>query len=136
MQKYASILLTLICFLGLGVAAEGQSQQEVVVTVPYEFVAGTTTLPAGTYTVGRVYQNRLGGLMISSYDTQSSVFVMPDEFESHSTDNVSVGFTEIGDVHFLSKIETADGTYNLPLSRRATLVGAQKQHSMSASGTN
>ena len=35
-KQYASILLTLTCFLGLGVGAEGQSQREVVVTVPYE----------------------------------------------------------------------------------------------------
>ena len=67
-KQYASILLTLTCLLGLGVGAEGQSQREVIVTVPYEFVAGGKTLPAGTYTVTHVSEDRFSGLIISSYE--------------------------------------------------------------------
>ena len=136
-KQYASILLTLTCLLGLGVGAEGQSQREVVMTVPYEFVAGGKTLPAGTYTVTRVSQDRFGGLIISSYETGSSVFVMPDEFKSYPADNIKVSFKQVGDVHFLSKIETANGAYNIPVPRSATVVAGVKQHGdISASGTN
>ena len=136
-EQYASILLTLTCLLGLGAGAEGQSQREVVMTVPYEFVAGGETLPAGTYTVTRVSEDRFGGLIISSYETQKSAFVMPNEFKSYSPDNIKVSFKEVGDVHFLSKIETANGAYNIPLPRSATAVAGVKQHGvMSASGTN
>jgi hypothetical protein len=136
-KHYASILLTVICFLGLGVGAKGQSQREVVMTVPYEFVAGGKTLPAGTYTVSRVSQDRFGGLIISSYENRSSVFLMPNGFESYPADNVKVSFQQIGDLHFLSKIETANGAYNIPVPRSATMVAGVKQHGdMSASGTN
>ncbi len=38
-KKYASILLTLICLLGLGVTAAAQGRGEIVVTLPFEFVA-------------------------------------------------------------------------------------------------
>ena len=135
-KQYASILLTLTCALALGVGAEGQSQREVVMTVPYEFVAGGKTLPAGTYTVTRVSQDRFGGLIISSYETGSSVLVMPDEFESYPTDNIKVSFRHVGDAHFLSKIETANGAYNISVPHSATMVAGVKHGDMSASGTN
>ena len=85
----------------------------------------------------RVSGNRLGGLIISSYENRSSVFVMPNEFESYPADNIKVSFKQIGDIHFLSKIETANGAYNIPVPRSATMVAGVKQHGdMSASGTN
>ena len=136
-KQYASILLTLTCVLGLGVGAEGQSQREVIVTVPYEFVAGGKTLPAGTYTVTRVSEDRFSGLIISSYENRSSVVVMPNEFKSYPADNIKVSFQQIGDVHFLSRIETANGAYNIPVPHSATVAAGVKQHGdMSASGTN
>jgi hypothetical protein len=136
-KHYPSMLLTLTCFLGLGVGAEGEAQREVVMTVPYEFVAGGKTLPAGTYTVTRVSEDRFGGLIISSYETRSSVFVMPNEFKGYPANNTKVRFKQIGDVHFLSKIETANGAYNIPAPQSATMLAGVKQHGdMSASGTN
>jgi hypothetical protein len=136
-KQYVSTLLTLTCFLGLGVGAEGQAQREVVMTVPYEFVAGGKTLSAGTYTVTRVSEDRFGGLIISSYEARSSVFVMPNEFKSYPADNVKVKFKQIGDVHFLSKIETANGAYNIPVPHSATVIAGVKQRGdMSSSGTN
>lgn len=35
--------------------------------VPFEFVAGGTTLPAGTYTFGRLSLDAYSGIEISSY---------------------------------------------------------------------
>jgi hypothetical protein len=61
-----NILLTLTSLFGLGASAVALEQREVVVTVPFDFVAGGKTLPAGTYTV-RVSSDRLGALSISSY---------------------------------------------------------------------
>ena len=37
-KKYASILFTFICLLGVGVAAQAQIRGEIVVTLPFEFV--------------------------------------------------------------------------------------------------
>src|SRR3989442_12602325 len=93
-KQYASILLTLTCFLGLGVGAEGQSQREVVVTVPYEFVAGGQTLSAGTYTVTRWPEDRFGGLIISTYENRPSARVMPNEVESYPADNINASFKQ------------------------------------------
>ena len=40
-------VLMLTCLLGVGVSAGAQDTDAVVVSVPFEFVAGGATLPAG-----------------------------------------------------------------------------------------
>src|SRR5258708_15989262 len=66
-KKYASILLTLICLLGLGVTAAAQGRAEIVVTLPFEFVASGKTLPAGRYTPSRVSDDKFHALLLTIY---------------------------------------------------------------------
>ncbi len=136
-KQCACILLALASFLALGVGAEAQPQREVVVVVPFEFVAAGTTLPAGTYTVSRVSEAGLGGLILSSYENRSSVFVIPNQFESYPAGDVKLSFNQIGDTHFLSKVETANGVYSISVPHSNTVVARMKQHQgMSASGAD
>ena len=53
-KSFFTVVLTMTCLLGLGISAHAQDASGVVVKVPFEFVAGAKTLPAGTYSVGRV----------------------------------------------------------------------------------
>ena len=53
-KTYLTAVLTLACMLGVGISARAQDTEGVRVKVPFEFVAGGATLPAGTYTVGRL----------------------------------------------------------------------------------
>jgi hypothetical protein len=46
--SYFTAVLTLTCLLGLGISARAQDTEGVRVNVPFEFVAGGATLPAGT----------------------------------------------------------------------------------------
>jgi hypothetical protein len=135
-KYYASTLLTLICFIGLGVGARAEEKREVIVTVPYEFVAGGKTLPAGTYAVSRASAQRKE-LSISSYENRSSVFITPIEFEDQLAGSSKVTFEQVGDLRFLSKIETLDGVYTLAVPRSVNMVASGKQQQgMSASGTH
>jgi hypothetical protein len=135
--RLTNILLTLTSLFGLGVSAVALEQREAVVTVPFDFVVGGKTLPAGTYTVGRVSYNRLGALSISSYDTRSGAFVIPNQFAGHSMDNSRVTFEHVGDMYYLRSIETRDGTYTIPLPHARTIVAKAKQNGgMSAPGAN
>ena len=45
MKQYARILIAVILLSGLGVAAQAESRTEIVVTLPFEFVAGGKTFP-------------------------------------------------------------------------------------------
>jgi hypothetical protein len=135
-KHYASILLTIASLIGLGANAVGQNP-EVIVTVPFSFVASGRTLPAGKYTVSRVSDDRLGGLKISSYENRAGVLVLANHFDSHSVDNSKVTFEQVGDVHYLRTIESSDGVYTIDLPRIINLVATDKQQgSMSASGSN
>jgi len=137
MKKYTRILVALMFLLGLGVAANAQTQSVIVAHMPFEFVAGKTTLPAGAYIVKRISEQPFDVLMITSYDKGTSVFVNPIEMENASAYNPNLSFRMVGEQHYLSRIQTADYVYNFHLSRSVTLAAAVKPHdtvSVSVSG--
>jgi hypothetical protein len=116
-NRYASILLTLIVLLGLGVAAKAELRRQIVVTLPFAFVVSGKTFPAGTYILSRFSDEKSDGLILSNYEHRTSVFVRPVEVESARVDNPSVSFERVGEQRFLSRIETKDDVYNIPVSR-------------------
>ncbi len=136
MKQYARILIAVILLSGLGVAAQAESRTEIVVTLPFEFVASGKTFPAGTYTAGRLTDEGLGGLRLTNRATGTSVLVLPDEVESASAYKPKVIFKQVGNQHFLSAIQTADEVYNIPVYRSVILEAAAKPHgTVSASGS-
>jgi hypothetical protein len=137
MKKYTKILVALMFLLGLGVAANAQTQPVIAANMPFEFVAGKTTLPAGAYVVKRISAQPFDVLMITSRDNGTSVFVNPAEMEDASTYKPNMSFRKVGEQHVLSQIQTADYVYNFHVSRTVTLAAAAKPHdtvSVPASG--
>lgn len=126
MKKYTRILVAIMFLLGLGVAANAELRPEITVNMPFEFVAGKTTLPAGAYVVKRISDQPFDVLMITSRDKGTSVFVNPTEMEDASTYKPNVSFRKVGEQHFLSRIQSADYVYNFPVSRSVTLAAAAK----------
>jgi hypothetical protein len=136
MKKYARILVAVAFLLGLGVTANAELQPEIVVNLPFEFVAGGKTLPAGTYTVKRFSQQPFDALILTSYDNGISVFARPIEMEGASTDKPKVSFRQVGGQRFLSAIQTEDYVYNFSVSRSVILEASLKQHgTVSVSGS-
>lgn len=133
---YASMLAGLLGLLGLGVAAKAQTRDKIVVTLPFEFVVSGKTLPAGTYSVDRIGDHKLQGLILTSYEHGTSVFVGAVEVAAARVDNPSVSFEKAGDQNFLSKIQTPTDVYQIAVSRAAILEAEQKLHdNRSASGS-
>ena len=124
-KKFASILLTLTCLLGLGVAARATTQAEIVVTLPFEFVVSGKTLPAGTYKVRQIFDDKLEGLLLSNDHT--SVFVYPITVGSASSDKPQVSFGRVGEQRFLSSIRTASDVYSIPVPRAAIMEATARQ---------
>ena len=130
------IAVALVSFAGLGITAKAQVVDQVVMTVPFQFVVGGETLPAGTYRVNRLSDDKWDGLILSSFENRASAIVHPIEVESmESTPDgkAHVGFETAGGEHFLSKIETADHVFTIPVSRAEILL-AEKSHTNSSSG--
>jgi hypothetical protein len=135
------ILMAILGFAVLGVTVKAQMLDQIVVTVPFQFVVGGKTLPAGIYKGNRVSAtgDRFEGLVLSSFDNNVSVIVLPTEVETARADKAQLSFEQVGGQHFLSKIETGDNTYNIQVPREAALLASAPSHSgavSSSSGTN
>ena len=130
------IAVALVGFAGLGITAKAQVVDQIVVTVPFEFVVAGKTLPAGTYRVNRVSDDRWAGLILSSFENRASAIVLPNEVENAPAEKAHVSFETAGDEHFLSKIETADNVFTIPVSRAAILLASGKSHTKTASGSS
>jgi hypothetical protein len=137
MKKYTRVIVALTFLLELGVGANAQTQPVANVILPFKFVVGKTTFPAGKYIVKRISAQPFDVLMLTSYDKGTSVFVNPIEMESTSAYNPKLSFRMVGEQHYLSRIQTADYVYNFRSSGSATLAAAVKPHdtvSVSVSG--
>lgn len=141
-KSFLTVVLTLTCLLGLGTSARAQDVDKLVVNVPFDFVAGGETLPAGTYSVSRVSPEANRTLVISS--NNNSVFLLPMFFDDSpvsvnqvSADHAELGFEHVGDKYFLSKVETLGGVYAIRTPRAMTQLAQIKDHSTGTpSGSN
>ena len=128
-KQYFAILLAVACVFGLGTGARAQDQDAVVVNVPYDFVAGSRVLPAGTYTVSR--RDSSGAretLVISSYETKASVLVLPTFFAEGRSQNPHLDFETVGNKHFLSQIQTSDGSYTFAIPPSAIKIAQMERY--------
>jgi len=133
--SYFTAVLTLTCLLGLGLSALAQDTEGVRVNVPFEFVAGGTTLPAGTYTIGRRSLDGSSGIAISSYG--HGVFVLPIAVDGTPAEQPKLSFEYVGNKHFLKEVDTPGGIYTFALPRAmVALAQAKDQSTVSSSGTN
>jgi tetraacyldisaccharide-1-P 4'-kinase len=128
--------VALVSFAGLGITAKAQAADQIVVTVPFEFVVAGKTLPAGTYRVNRVSDDRRDGLTFRSVEARASAIVHPIKVESAPANKAQVSFETAGDEHFLSKIQTEDNVFIIPVSRAATVLASRKSHRDGASGSS
>lgn len=135
-KSYLIALLTLTCLLGVGLTAHAQDLDRVVVTVPFAFVAGGATLPAGDYTVIRANPGINRELAITGYNN-GGAFLLPLAFDPGTSEAPTLSFAQIGGRHYLSKVKTLNGVYTLPLPPAAiALAQTNSQSTLSSSGTN
>jgi len=133
---HVTALLVFTCLVGLSVGARAQDVDGGVVTVPFDFVAGGATLPAGYYRINRVPPGVNRELVIHSYGN-GGAFVLPVAFDGVLTDQPTLSFEHIGSGYFLSKIKRPEGVYSMKTPPgRIALVQAKSQSTSSSSGTN
>jgi hypothetical protein len=142
MKKYSVVAVTLLVCCGMALTAHAQDAGPVVVTVPFEFIAGGQTLPAGTYTIRKAFAETSSALLISGGGTHG-LFVLPAAFDGAAGDKVHLSFEPVGETHLLSAVTTEAGTYTIAtgpavasLSRLAKMKSTDNMKSdTSASGT-
>ncbi len=110
MKKTLTTFATLALFLLASAAsARAQSNQRLqTADVPFEFVAGDRTFPAGVYRVERVNpQSPVSVLSIRSEDGKLSVLVTTSSVRTMSgqpAESAVLVFNRYGDHHFLSQL--------------------------------
>jgi hypothetical protein len=134
-KAYLTAVLTLTCMLGLGISARAQDTEGVRVNVPFEFVAGGATLPAGTYTLGRLSLEAFSGIAISGYG--HGAFVLPIAVGGTGAGQPELSFEHVGGKYFLSEVETPGGVYTFALPRALVALAQVKgQATVSSGGSN
>jgi hypothetical protein len=132
--SYLIAVLTLMCLLGVGISARAQDTDGVRVKVPFEFIAGGATLPAGTYSVGRLSVDAYSGIEISNHG--NGAFVLPIAVDGTAATQPKLRFEHVGDKYFLSEADTPGGIYAFALPRALVgLAQTKDQGSMSSGGT-
>ncbi len=137
MKKYSKILATITFLAGCGIAANAQTHDVVIAKMPFQFVAGEKTLPAGTYKVSRLSNDPTGPLLLTSDDNNISVFLLPMASEGVSADKPRLTFEQVGEKHFLNTIETPLKTYYIAVSHSGVTEAAAKlRNNGAASGAS
>ena|SRR5215510_7655582 len=120
--KFATILILLVGVLAVCTVTKAEGRDAIKLTVPFEFVVDGEALPAGTYTLSRLGDDKFEGLILRNETTRTSVFVHPIEIEEASSDMPRVSFEWVGEEHFLSKIQTSHDVYETVA--RSEILGA------------
>jgi hypothetical protein len=103
-------------FAALAITAKGQAADQLVVNIPYEFVVSGKTLPAGSYRINRVNDDNERVLVISSPENHATVMVLSSEIAGKTdAEQPSVSFQQVGEQRLLSKIQTAEHVFTIPV---------------------
>jgi len=129
------ILIAVFSIAGAGMASRAQARDQIVVTIPFEFVVAGKTLPAGTYNVNRVTDGDPRALIFHSFESRTGAILLPTQVEGGSADKVHVSFERVGGQYFLSKIATADNVFTIRLPRLAIMEAAAHGSASASSGS-
>jgi hypothetical protein len=131
-RSYFAAVLMLTCLLGVGVSVRAQDADAVVASVPFEFVAGGATLPAGEYRISRANPGVNQELAILGYD-KGNAFLLPQAFDSGPASGPTLTFEHVGGKYFLSRIKTLSGVYTMSAPREMIMLGQANTPGPSAS---
>lgn len=120
---FLRFLLVLAGFAGLTISANAQAVDQVVVKIPFSFVADGRTFPAGEYRISRLRDQDPTVLVLASQEKADAV-VLLTVTRQPSHGKAQLYFTTAGDQHLLSRIETADNDYNLSVPNGEALLAA------------
>ncbi|HEX7313383.1 MAG TPA: hypothetical protein VF297_05655 [Pyrinomonadaceae bacterium] len=102
-KQISRALLGLSAALVLAVAVNAQAFHAVVISVPFDFVAGEKVMPAGRYTVRRVTADAESALIIRGEDGRSTAVFLTNTGGANPR-TAALVFRLRGDRHFLAEV--------------------------------
>jgi hypothetical protein len=120
-KSHVLVAIALMCLSVMGRVAQAQQQDVVVAQVPFDFVVGTTTMPAGSYRVGRLSVDAHSALLISNHNNNTMVLpIFVDD--SSDVQAAQLNFAHVGDKYILTQVETPDHLYTIAKPRARTML--------------
>jgi hypothetical protein len=114
-MKYLFALFLTLASFGSALA---DTRDQTVTTVPFDFVVGDKTFPAGTYTISRISDDPKQGLRIQSSDGKTNALFLFTTWEPAApNDQPKLQFRHEGDKYFLSLISGGLDIYTVAASR-------------------
>ena len=107
-------------------AATAGETDRLVVDVPYDFVVDGKTLPAGRYDVKRVNDSDLRILSISSLENHAFVVTISNSVDNPAKFHPGLTLLETGDQRILTKIQTGEHVFNIPVSDKSAVAKAKR----------
>jgi hypothetical protein len=133
---YVRFLSAFFGLAALAAATRAQAVDQLIVNIPYDFVVSGTTLPAGTYRVNRINDRDINELSITSFENRTGALLISSQVSEAREYKPTLTFEQVGDQHFLSKIETAEHIFTIPVSTKSDPVIAKNQTSPSKLGSS
>ena len=132
-KLFLRALLALAGFAGLIIPAKARADDQIVVKIPFEFVAAGTTLPAGEYRISRLRDEKPRVLLLRSLDNPADIVTLATKTEDTPHGKVQLDFTTLGDQHILSRIESSSYAYIISVPRTEVLLAATPKGGAAAS---
>lgn len=119
LKSFTMLVLTLAL---AAVAVQAQSVNQMKAHIPFSFIIGNQTLPAGEYTVRYINQDSgKTALLFKSIDGRTNrIVTMITAQKSEAPEKASLVFNQYGDSYFLSEVWTGDDQYGLTLPKSRT----------------
>ena len=109
----------IVALLGLRTAAVVRAAERVVVHVPFDFIVGTTQLPAGDYVVTEEVNDTQGVVSIESTDGRQCVFALTIAATAPRPSQSDLVFEKFQNRYFLSKVAREGGlAREIPLTSK------------------
>src|SRR6266567_5276218 len=107
MKKCLFVMAGLLMFSSMVATQVARAQEPMLVNIPFAFVAGNATLPAGEYRVQKLDGNS-AVLLIHCWDANASALVITNAAQAKEPQTESkLVFNRYGNRYFLSQVWTA-----------------------------
>ena len=118
MKTLKTMLLTVSAVAVLG-SMSLRAQTKATATIPFEFAAQNTTLPAGDYTVERLSQASAENVVLirNAESGKSIAMLLCWGVSEYKGDQSALVFHKTGDRYFLAEIKTEVATGHIPASK-------------------
>lgn len=123
MKKIVRVLA--LCTVLLGAAALASAQSNLSVDVPFAFQIGDHVMPAGTYSITRVFDRDPSLLAFTGVHTRARVNVYGSPVREGAGTGLS--FLRYGETYFLTAISTPSGKIAVASPRNARLTASARE---------